>query len=75
METSHQKHVPWFLWPFYAIWKLLTWILGLTGRLVIAILGGTLLIVGAILTILIISAPIGIPLAIIGFLLVIRSIF
>lgn len=75
METSHQKHIPWFVWPFYAIWKLLTWILELTGRLIIAVLGGALMIVGAILTILIISAPIGIPLAIIGFLFVIRSIF
>jgi hypothetical protein len=34
-----------------------------------------LMIVGLILTLLVVSAPIGIPLIIIGFLLMLRSIF
>lgn len=62
-------------WPFVTLWKLLSAILNLTGRLVAGILGLALLIVGGILTILGITAPVGIPFIILGFLLLIRSIF
>jgi hypothetical protein len=31
MSTESQdKKVPWYLWPFWAIWRLLAWIVGLT---------------------------------------------
>jgi hypothetical protein len=63
------------LWPFAAIWDLLAFILGLTGRLVAGVLGLVLLIVGGVLTLLVITAWLGIPLAIFGFLLMVRSIF
>jgi len=49
--------VPWYLWPFYAIWRLLTWIVKLTGRLIAVILGFTLIIIGAILSITVILLP------------------
>jgi hypothetical protein len=26
--------VPWYLWPFWAIWRFFTWIISLTGRLI-----------------------------------------
>src|SRR4030067_1110479 len=42
------KSTPWYLWPFVALWRLLTWILGLTGRLVAVALGLVLMIVGVI---------------------------
>jgi len=65
----------WLLWPFKAIWRLLTFILELTGRLVAVILGIVLMIIGTIVTFTIIGAIIGIPLIISGFLLVIRGLF
>lgn len=74
-HTNRRQHVPWIVWPFVALWDLLAFILKLTGRLVAGILGLAFMIVGLILTVLVISAPIGIPLAIIGLLLVLRSIF
>lgn len=66
---------PWYLWPFAVLWNLLAWIISLTGRLVAAILGLVFLIVGLILTITVVAAPVGIPLIIFGFLLMVRSIF
>ena len=73
--TEESKRTPWFLWPFVAIWDLITWILQLTGRLVAAILGLVFMIVGAILTVTVIGAVVGIPLIIFGFALMVRSIF
>jgi len=75
MSTNIEKRTPWYLWPFKLIWDLLAFILNLTGRLIAAILGLVLMIVGAILTITLFAAPIGIPLIIFGFLLLVRSIF
>jgi hypothetical protein len=72
---TDKKKTPWFLWPFVAIWDLITWILKLTGRLVAAVLGLVLMIVGALLTVTVIGAIVGIPLIIFGFLLMVRSIF
>jgi hypothetical protein len=69
-----ERRTPWFLWPFKALWDLLTWILNLTGRLIAAVLGVALMIVGIILTVTVIAAPVGIPLIIFGLLLMIRSI-
>ncbi|MGZ7242372.1 hypothetical protein ACXWPN_09685, partial [Streptococcus pyogenes] len=60
-QTHKERRVPILLWPFWAIWRLLALILGLTGRLVAAVLGLVLMIVGLILTITILAAPIGIP--------------
>jgi len=75
MSNTHEKEIPWPLWPFVALWRLLTFILSLTGRLVAAVLGLTLMIVGLILTITVLAAPVGIPLIILGFMLALRSIF
>jgi len=63
------------LLPFKIVWALLEFVLGLTGRLICAVLGIVLIILGVILTLTIIGAVIGIPLLIIGLLLIIRSIF
>ena len=72
---AHRARVPLLLWPFWAIWRLVTGILELTGRLVAVLLGIVLMIVGVLLTALIIPAIIGIPLLIFGFLLTLRGIF
>ena len=75
MNDSRKGRVPILLWPFYAIWRLLTLIVELIGRLLCGILGIGLMIAGVTITLSIIGAPVGIPLASIGFLLLVRSIF
>jgi hypothetical protein len=75
MTELEKSRVPWYLWPFKALWDLLAFILTLTGRLIGAVLGLALAIVGLVLTVLVISAPVGIPLMVLGGLLMIRSIF
>jgi hypothetical protein len=73
--SSDETKLPWFVWPFWAIWRLVALIIELTGRLVAAILGLVLMIVGVILTVTVIGAIVGIPLIIFGFLLIIRGFF
>jgi hypothetical protein len=75
MNDSTDNHVPILLWPFYAIWRLLTFVLELIGRLLCASLGIGLMIAGVAITLSIVGAPVGIPLAALGFLLVTRAIF
>jgi len=69
------ERVPWYLWPFYAIWRLLTWIVKLTGRLIAIFLGLAMIIIGAVLCITVILLPLGVPLIIFGFLLALRGLF
>jgi hypothetical protein len=75
--VSNRRHSrpPWFLWPFVALWDLLTFILNLTGRLAAAILGLALMIVGAALTVTLIAAPVGIPIIVFGLTLIVRGLF
>lgn len=76
MSTENNKsRVPWFLLPFWAIWQLVAWIIGLTGRIVAMIIGLVFMIVGVIASLTVIGAIIGVPLFIIGLLLVLRGIF
>ena len=73
--SSDERQVPWLLWPFYAIWRLLTLILEITGRIICAVLGLALMAAGVAVTLSIVAAPIGIPLVVFGFLLLIRALF
>ena len=66
---------PWYLWPFIAVWNLLALVLNITGRLLAGILGLVLMVLGIALTMTVAGAPLGIPFAILGFLLIIRSVF
>jgi len=75
MSDSTQSNVPILLWPFYAIWRLLTFILNLIGRVISALLGIALMVGGVAIALSIVGAPIGIPLASLGFLLLIRALF
>ena len=70
-----KKAESWFLWPFVTIWNLLALVLNITGRVLAGILGVGLMIVGIALTMTVAGAPVGIPFAILGLLLIIRSIF
>ena len=75
MTTETKKHIPWYLWPFTALWKLLAVIVEMTGRFVAMVLGIVFIVVGVIVSLTIVGAIIGIPLAIVGLLLLLRGIF
>lgn len=72
---SVRKETPWFLWPVAMVWELLAIVLSITGRLMAGILGVGLMAVGIAVAMTVAGAPLGIPLAILGFLLMIRSVF
>jgi hypothetical protein len=73
--AENKRRVPLLLWPFKAIWDLVVWIVSLTGRLIAVVLGLVFLLVGGILTATVIGAIIGIPLAIFGFMLIMRGLW
>ena len=75
MTTHHKHHVPWYLWPFVALWKLITTVVEMTGRLVALILGLVFILVGMLISLTIVGGIVGIPLAIVGILLFLRGIF
>jgi hypothetical protein len=73
--TEHKKRVPWFLYPFWLIWRLVVWIIEATGRLIGAILGLVFMIVGVVVSLTVVGLIVGIPLFIFGVMLVSRSLF
>ena len=75
MTAETKNHIPWYLWPFAALWKLLAVIVELTGRFVAMVLGIVLILVGVIVSLTIVGAIIGVPLAIVGLLLLFRGMF
>ena len=75
MTTQTKQHIPWYLCPFAALWKLVAVIVEMTGRLVALILGLVFMLVGVIVSLTIVGAIIGIPLGSIGLLLFLRGIF
>ncbi len=75
MSESEGKQKPWIVWPFYAIWRIVTFIFELTGRIICAIIGFALMAAGVAITISVVAAPIGIPIVAFGFLLLVRALF
>ena len=73
--ANQTRHTPWILWPFVALWDLLTGILKLTGRAIAALIGVVLMIAGVALSLTIAGAIVGIPLIILGFMLTARGLF
>ena len=61
--------------PFVALWRFIAWIIRLAGRLLAAILGLVLAIVGIALSLTVIGAIVGVPLIIFGLLLMVRSLY
>ena len=72
---EEKRKIPFLLWPFWALFQLVLWILEFTGRLVGAILGLVIVIVGVVLSITVIGAIIGVPLIILGLMLTVKAIF
>jgi hypothetical protein len=75
MSMNKQQHVPVLLWPFYGIWWLISTFVEFAGRLVAAILGLCLMIVGVVVSLTIVGAIVGIPLAVLGFMMTIKALF
>ncbi len=71
----HKRHTHWILWPFVALWKLLAGLIALTGRLVAVIIGAALILVGGVVSLTVVGAIIGIPLAVLGLLIILRGLF
>jgi len=72
-QTTH--HIPWFAWPFVALWRLIAGIVSVTGRLIAVVLGSALMLAGFLVSLTVVGAIVGIPLAILGLLLVLRGLF
>jgi hypothetical protein len=75
MSEIEDHGTPRVLWPFVAVWRLLTMILALTGRIICAVLGLVFMAVGVTISLSIVGAPLGVPLAAFGLLLLVRSLF
>jgi len=75
MNEPADRRMPILLWPFYAIWRLVTFILKMVGRLVCALLGLGLMAAGVAISLSVVGAIVGIPLAALGLLLVVRALF
>ena len=72
---KQSQRVPCLLWPFWAIWRLVAFIVGLTGRLIAIILGFVFILVGVVLSVTVIGLIFGIPIILLGALMVIRGLF
>ena len=72
---AEKRRTSCLLWPFLAVWDLVVWIVNLTGRLIAMLLGLVILIAGVILTLTVLGAVIGIPLAAFGILLMVRGLW
>jgi len=58
-----------------ALWRLVTFILEMTGRFIAILLGFVLMTVGVLLSLTVVAAVVGVPLALFGLLLVFRGLF
>ncbi|MBT8085819.1 MAG: hypothetical protein HKP32_06420 [Woeseia sp.] len=75
MSDSINRRTPLLLLPFVWLWRLLGFFINLAGRIVCALLGLVLMIAGVTLTLTVVGVPAGIPLSVLGFLLLIRALF
>lgn len=73
--TTSTKSTPILFVPFVWLWQLVSFILGLTGRLLAVVLGFVLLVVGLLVTLTVVGAILGIPMMIVGFALIVRGLF
>jgi hypothetical protein len=73
--ASKSAGVPCLLWPFWAMWKFISGIIALMGRMAALVIGFGLMVVGVMLTMTVIGAFIGVPLMALGLVLIVRSIF
>ncbi len=75
MSENEERQIPWVLWPVYAVWRIVSFVFELTGRIIAALIGLALMAVGVTITISVVAAPIGLPIVAFGFLLLVRALF
>ncbi len=75
MNESTEKHIPLLLWPFYAVWRMVTFVFEVIGRVLSALLGIGFMFAGVAIAMSVVGAPLGVPLAALGFLLLVRALF
>lgn len=75
MSNPSSRTVHWIFWPFQVLWRLLTWVLELTGRLILGILGFSLVALGILVSLSVIGAILGIPMILLGILMMLRAVF
>lgn len=75
MTTAMISAAPWPIWPVAALWVLFIFSLRLLGRLLLLLVGFALMAVGVALTMTVVGAVVGLPLAAVGFLLLCRALF
>lgn len=73
--AARTDKTPLLLAPLAWLWNLVSFILGMTGRLLAVVLGFVFLVLGILATLTVVGAIIGIPLVIVGFALVLRGLF
>jgi hypothetical protein len=75
MNTAAERTTPVLLWPFVMLWALVGFVLRAVGRIICAVLGLALMAAGVALTLTVLGAIVGIPLAAFGLLLLVRALF
>lgn len=75
MNEQAANRTPLLLMPFVLLWRLLGFVIALTSRIICALLGLVVMVAGVIMTMTVFAAPLGIPVSILGFLLLIRALF
>ena len=75
MSTAQGRRVPILLWPFYLVWRMLSFVLEAVGRVACVVLGFVLLAVGILVSMTLVGAPLGVPLVAVGTLLLLRAFF
>ena len=73
---THRRHslVSVLLWPIVAILRLIEGIVVLGGRFLVMVLGMVFIFAGILISLTIVGAIVGIPLALIGLLMVFRGL-
>jgi hypothetical protein len=74
IDRVHDR-TPVLFWPFVGLWRLLTFVLAMTGRILCAVLGMVLTGAGVLVMLSVVGLPVGIPLAVFGALLIARALF
>lgn len=63
------------LWPVRALWRLASALVGLVSRIVALVLGVVVTVLGLILSATIVGGAVGIPLILLGIVLIVRSFY
>ena len=75
MNERYTTHTPLLLWPFRLVFELVDWVLHFTGRLLASIIGLVIMIIGFVITLTIVGAPVGMPMMVLGLVMMIHGFF